>query len=488
DECVRFGIEFDESDYKSILWEELSQYIHKNIDPVVVDMAKKRGHTVVFTPPHHSDLQPIELVWAIFKGEVGRRYDNETKFADVKKRIDAAFAALTPYAMKGCVKVVQEKLKLLHEHIVQVDAMNVDEESSAESDTDGDAEDTCDILDLLATGTASGGELFDAFEPLRRDSNRDIVGYVRIPTGAFTAQIDEGKALKAVLFDNHQANVGSSMAQLIQLRKDLANQQLVLGLTLFRAIDTLTGVSFKLPVKDGQQTFLVESSHAMDGFHIDIFDLAHDRAAERHLWCILAAWGAPPIVGMYTQVSAVQGAKPSRYRLTLATADAPSLFRSNGRLIDEIILLGSCHRVYGKSWYNHKQPLQPTDMDIAARERKIVRPPTPPPPGVSPSPRTAGSPKRQCVPPMERTLRSPQIPESSDVPTSTPPSSFVGGTKIVKGTAVRIEVPLDAILQELTMMDRSSQIAQASFYFDCAVARGSTNLDLTAYIQNGEAD
>ncbi|ETV96726.1 hypothetical protein H310_10043 [Aphanomyces invadans] len=82
-ECVRFGIEFDESDYKSILSEKLSQYIHKHIDPVVVDMARKRGHTVVFTPSHHSALQPIELLWAIVEGEVGRRYDIETKFADV---------------------------------------------------------------------------------------------------------------------------------------------------------------------------------------------------------------------------------------------------------------------------------------------------------------------------------------------------------------------------------------------------------------------
>ncbi|ETV96333.1 hypothetical protein H310_10495 [Aphanomyces invadans] len=55
DECVRFGIEFDEFDYKSILWEKQSQYIHKHIDPAVGDMAKKRGHTFVFTPPHHSD-------------------------------------------------------------------------------------------------------------------------------------------------------------------------------------------------------------------------------------------------------------------------------------------------------------------------------------------------------------------------------------------------------------------------------------------------
>ncbi|RHY22183.1 hypothetical protein DYB32_009584 [Aphanomyces invadans] len=392
------------------------------------------------------------------------------------------------------------------------------------------------VLDLLATGSATGGELFDAFEPLRRDSNRPIVGYVRIPTGAHTAQIDEGKALKAVLFDNHQANVGPSLADLIQLRKDLANQQLVLGLASFRAIDALTGVSLKLPVKDGQKTFLVESSHAMDGFHVDILDFAHDRAAERHLWCILAAWGAPPIAGAYTQVSAVQGAKTSRYRLTFATADAPSLFRSNGRLIDEIILLGRCHRVYGKGWYNHKQPLQRTDMDIAARERKIVRPSTAPPPSESPSSRTPGSSKRQCVvppPPVAWTrvhrgtpssprdpgrpwvsanmfdvLRQhvvvtpvqlsasngkdvvivPQILEAPDAPTSTPPSTFVGGTKIVEGKTVRIEMPLDAILQEFALLDRSSQVAQASFDAHCAAARGSTNLNLATYIQNGEAD
>ncbi|ETV94627.1 hypothetical protein H310_11887 [Aphanomyces invadans] len=392
------------------------------------------------------------------------------------------------------------------------------------------------VLDLLATGSATGGELFDAFEPLRRDSKRPIVGYVRIPTGAHTAQIDEGKALKAVLFDNHQANVGPSLADLIQLRKDLANEQLVLGLASFRAIDALTGVYLKLPVKDGQKTFLVESSHAMDGFHVDILDFAHDRAAERHLWCILAAWGAPPIAGAYTQVSAVQGAKTSRYRLTFATADAPSLFRSNGRLIDEIILLGRCHRVYGKGWYNHKQPLQRTDMDIAARERKIVRPSTAPPPSESPSSRTPGSSKRQCVvppPPVAWTrvhrgtpssprdpgrpwvsanmfdvLRQhvvvtpvqlsasngkdvvivPQILEAPDAPTSTPPSTFVGGTKIVEGKTVRIEMPLDAILQEFALLDRSSQVAQASFDAHCAAARGSTNLNLATYIQNGEAD
>jgi hypothetical protein len=184
------------------------------------------------------------------------------------------------------------------------------------------------VLALLASGKATCSELFDAYEPLRHDSNRTIVGYVRIPTGSYTTQIDEGKALKAVLFDNHHTNIVSSLADLVQLRKDSANQQLILGLASFQAIDRLTGVSFKLPVKDGFKTFLVESSHAMDGFHVDILDFAHDRAAERHLWCVLAAWGAPPLAGGYTHVSATNGAKTSRYRLTFARAEAPTLFQS----------------------------------------------------------------------------------------------------------------------------------------------------------------
>ncbi|ETV90188.1 hypothetical protein H310_14985 [Aphanomyces invadans] len=79
------------------------------------------------------------------------------------------------------------------------------------------------VLDLLATGTASGGELFDAFEPLRRDSNAT----------SLDISIDEGKTLNVVLFDNHQANVDSASIALMQLRKNMSNQQLVLGLASF---------------------------------------------------------------------------------------------------------------------------------------------------------------------------------------------------------------------------------------------------------------
>ncbi|ETV83348.1 hypothetical protein H257_04099 [Aphanomyces astaci] len=125
EECVRYGIEFSEGDFKGILWQKLSQHIQQHVNSVVVDPAKARGHTVVYTPHYHSDL-----------------YTSYTKFTQVKTRIDAAFAALTPTAIKGCVKVAaQGKLQSLYEYLLQVDAMNCDEESPAARDNeDGDEE------------------------------------------------------------------------------------------------------------------------------------------------------------------------------------------------------------------------------------------------------------------------------------------------------------------------------------------------------------
>jgi len=48
-------------------------------------------HIVVYTPPYHSDLQPIELLWAEIKGRVGRQYDDRTTFKNVGERLHAEF-------------------------------------------------------------------------------------------------------------------------------------------------------------------------------------------------------------------------------------------------------------------------------------------------------------------------------------------------------------------------------------------------------------
>ncbi|RHY12240.1 hypothetical protein DYB25_007476 [Aphanomyces astaci] len=139
DACKAFDIKTTGNEYKSELWGLLSTYIKANIKPMIVDMAERRGHSVVFTPPHHSDLQPIETVWAIVKGEVGRQYDDMTKFPEVKVRLEAAFANLKPDSIKGCVRSVQEKLKLLHEHLAQVDALESESSAASGNSSDDDS-------------------------------------------------------------------------------------------------------------------------------------------------------------------------------------------------------------------------------------------------------------------------------------------------------------------------------------------------------------
>ena len=68
--CQQKNIGFNEPILKSVLWGNIKEWIEKNVRPMVETMANEAGHKVLWSPPHHSDLQPIELVWANVKGEV----------------------------------------------------------------------------------------------------------------------------------------------------------------------------------------------------------------------------------------------------------------------------------------------------------------------------------------------------------------------------------------------------------------------------------
>ncbi|RHY92026.1 hypothetical protein DYB35_009172 [Aphanomyces astaci] len=144
DACRAYGIPTSGHEHKSELWGLLATHIRAHVKPIITDMAESRGHSIVFTPPHHSDLQPIEIVWAIVKGEVGRQYTDMTKFPDVKLRLEAAFANLKPSTIKGCVRSAQEKLQLLHNHLVQVDALESESSSAASGNSSDDGSDSDD--------------------------------------------------------------------------------------------------------------------------------------------------------------------------------------------------------------------------------------------------------------------------------------------------------------------------------------------------------
>jgi len=139
--CEEYGISYGASDTKAMLWSSLKEYIRANVQPIVRKMAEEAGHEVLFSPPHHSDLQPIELVWAIVKGEVGRQYTPDTSFGQVLERLKHSFYNLESCTVQGCINKANKHLDCLWEHIHQIDQLEEEEDGQFNED---DAEDTAD--------------------------------------------------------------------------------------------------------------------------------------------------------------------------------------------------------------------------------------------------------------------------------------------------------------------------------------------------------
>ena len=84
--------------------------------------------------PHYSDLQPIELVWAIVKGEVGRQYSTDINFKILLERLQAAFRHLTSHQVQGCINKANEKLRQLYEDILAEDSLDESSDENEEYD------------------------------------------------------------------------------------------------------------------------------------------------------------------------------------------------------------------------------------------------------------------------------------------------------------------------------------------------------------------
>ncbi|EGD82509.1 hypothetical protein PTSG_03158 [Salpingoeca rosetta] len=67
------GVAVSETDFASELRLRLQQWVNDNVQPEVVQLAAAQGHRVLFSPPSYSDLNPMEVVLALIKGNVARR-------------------------------------------------------------------------------------------------------------------------------------------------------------------------------------------------------------------------------------------------------------------------------------------------------------------------------------------------------------------------------------------------------------------------------
>lgn len=117
----------------------LRTYVNTNIKAAIVQKAEEAGHRVIFTPPHYSDLQPIELVWARVKGNIGRQYTNSTTMTEVKERLYHQFELLhTVEGREAIFSICRHVDSIVEKLVEEIEQSEIDEMISVDEDSDFD--------------------------------------------------------------------------------------------------------------------------------------------------------------------------------------------------------------------------------------------------------------------------------------------------------------------------------------------------------------
>lgn len=69
------------------------------------EIARKKGHEVVRTPPYHPELQPIEICWGILKNEIARHCDFTMK--NLELQLESAFEKITGQTCRKIIKRIK---------------------------------------------------------------------------------------------------------------------------------------------------------------------------------------------------------------------------------------------------------------------------------------------------------------------------------------------------------------------------------------------
>ena len=151
------GVEYGPSSTAVQLRKLAKDWVNANEKPEIFRLAEEQGHEVLLTPPYHSDLQPIELVWARIKGNVGRQYSKESTLDLVYQRLVHEFDMLDSNEARGKLNSMIEKCAT-----VALDFYNKMEE---EDDTAEEEEDEAiGIIGVGGDGDTSASE--DDLDPL----------------------------------------------------------------------------------------------------------------------------------------------------------------------------------------------------------------------------------------------------------------------------------------------------------------------------------
>jgi transposase len=143
-----------------LLRAKAKEYIKEFEVSAVIELAKKGNHKILFTPPYHSDLQPIELVWALVKGNIARLYSNGRTMDQLEKQLKDEFKDLLEE--EGAERIgamIENTARLTKKFWDDIPREDEDEEDPQDSDDESSASES-DSSDEEEAET----DFFDGFE------------------------------------------------------------------------------------------------------------------------------------------------------------------------------------------------------------------------------------------------------------------------------------------------------------------------------------
>lgn len=147
---------------------QVKKYIRRKERYEVVRVAQENGHEVLFTPPYHSDIQPIELLWALIKGNIGRQYDDMTILDTVHSQLLSEFDNISKPGCQRIQKMINSCSKTSHLMFAAMDeddmydSDDADDESFASEDmSHGDSDDEIGSLDYVVEAEILTGADYD---------------------------------------------------------------------------------------------------------------------------------------------------------------------------------------------------------------------------------------------------------------------------------------------------------------------------------------
>ena len=132
--CTSKGLPVEPGDTVAILKKRVSEHIKEHEEREVEILAREAGHRVLWQPPHHSDFQPIELLWAKLKGNIGRQYSINTTMSVLKQRLDDEFEKAKDWhdSIAGMIRKSRVICRSYY-------ASGMDEDENSESSDHGDS-------------------------------------------------------------------------------------------------------------------------------------------------------------------------------------------------------------------------------------------------------------------------------------------------------------------------------------------------------------